>query len=71
MEDLAEPYAVLVPYSKNHVVARPLGSTDPLSVADVGVTRVVAPVAAAGVARVVKMPSAPRVVPPAPVATTR
>ena len=33
-----EPYPVLVPYSKYHVVARPFGSTVPLSVAVVVVT---------------------------------
>jgi hypothetical protein len=62
---------VLVPYSKNHVVARPFGSTLPLSVAEVGVTLVAAPVTTAGAAEVVKSPSAPRLVPAPFVATTR
>ena len=62
---------MLVPYSKNHVVERPLGSTVPFSVADVGVTLVAAPVTTPGGAGVVKMPSAPLLVPVLFVATTR
>ncbi len=62
---------MLVPYSKYQVVARPFGSTVPVSVAEVGVTPVAAPVTAAGAAEVVKIPSAPRLVPAAFVATTR
>jgi hypothetical protein len=62
---------VLVPYSKYHVVARPFGSTVPLSVADVVVTFVAEPVTAIGAADVVKIPSEPRAVPEAFVATTR
>ena len=62
---------MLVPYSKYHVVARPLGSTVPVSVAEDTVMLVAAPVAATGAAGVVKIPSAPWLVPPALVATTR
>ena len=39
---------MLVPYSKYHVVARPFGSTVPLSVAVVVVTLVAEPVTATG-----------------------
>jgi hypothetical protein len=62
---------VLVPYSKNHVVARPLGFTVPVSVADVVVTELAAPVVTCGAAEVVSRPSAPRAVPAVLVATTR
>ena len=62
---------MLVPYSKYHVVARPFGSTVPLSVADVTVTLVAEPVTATGAAEVLKIPSAPRAVPELLVATTR
>ena len=62
---------MLVPYSKYHVVARPFGSTVPFSVAVVGVTPDAAPVTTAGADRVVKIPSAPRLVPAPFVATTR
>ena len=62
---------MLVPYSKYHVVARPFGSTVPLSVAVVVVTLVADPVTATGPADVVKIPSAPRAVPGLFVATTQ
>lgn len=62
---------MLVPYSKDHVVLRPFGSTEPLSVADETVTALAAPVTAVGRPNVVKIPSAPRLVPDAFVATTR
>ena len=62
---------MLVPYSKYHVVARPFGSTLPLSVAPLGLTPVAVPVTAIGADRVVKIPSAPRLVPAPFVATTR
>ena len=62
---------MLVPYSKYHVVARPFGSTVPLRVAEVVVTADALPVTATGAEDVVKIPSAPRVVPSAFVATSR
>jgi hypothetical protein len=62
---------VVVPYSKNHVVARPLAFTVPLSVADVGATELAPPVDACGAAEVARSPSAPRDVPALLVATTR
>lgn len=62
---------MLVPYSKCHDVERPFGSTDPLSVAELMVTRVAEPVTATGTDKVVKIPSAPRVVPSLLVATSR
>jgi len=62
---------VVVPYSKNHVVVRPFGSTVPSSVADVTVTADAFPVTTTGAEAVVKMPSAPRPVPALLVATTR
>jgi hypothetical protein len=62
---------VLVPYSTYQVVGRPFGSTVPFSVADVAVTLDAVPVTAAGADAVVKIPSAPRLVPAAFVATSR
>jgi hypothetical protein len=62
---------VLVPYWKYQVVARPLGSTVPVSVADVAVIAPAGPVLATGLAEVEKIPSAPRVVPALLVATSR
>ena len=62
---------MLVPYSKYQLVARPFGSTLPFSVAEVGVTLVAAAVTATGAAEVVKIPSLPRAVPAALLATTR
>jgi hypothetical protein len=53
------------------VVGRPFGSTVPFSVADVAVTLDAVPVTAAGADAVVKIPSAPRLVPAAFVATSR
>jgi hypothetical protein len=53
------PYFVSFPYSKYHVVDRPLGLTVPFSVADVDVTLLAAPVTTAGAAEVVKIASAP------------
>ena len=62
---------MLVPYSKYQTVARPFGSTVPFNVAELVVTFVALPVAAAGAADVAKIPSAPRLVPAPFVATTR
>jgi hypothetical protein len=62
---------VLVPYWKYQVVARPFGSTVPLSVAELTVTLVEEPVTALGADGVVKIPSPPRVVPLPLVATSR
>jgi hypothetical protein len=62
---------VLVPYSKYHVVGRPLGSTVPFSIAEVVVTAVTLPVVVAGTDDVVRMPSEPRPVPALLVATKR
>lgn len=42
------PYAVVAPYWKAYVVARPRGSTVPVSVAEVGLMRAAPPVVAAG-----------------------
>jgi hypothetical protein len=60
-----------VPYSKYQVVERPFGVTVPLSVADVGVTELAPPVTLPGAAPVVKVRSAPLLVPASLVATTR
>ena len=62
---------MLVPYSKCHEVARPFGSTEPLSVADEALTEVAEPVTTPGAASVVNTPSAPRLVPAVDIATTR
>ncbi len=62
---------MLVPYSKYQFVVRPFGSTVPLSVAEPTVMLVAEPVTDRGGERVVKTPSAPRVVPPPFVATNR
>src|SRR6266852_2068082 len=70
-DDVFDPYAVLVPYSKYQVVARPSGFTLPLSVADVGVTAVAGAVTALGSPLVENVASAPRVVPASLVATRR
>jgi hypothetical protein len=60
-----------VPYSKYHVVSRELGLTLPFSVADDAVMPLALPVTACGADDVVRMPSAPRVVPELFVATIR
>ena len=62
---------MLVPYSKYQVVARPLASTVPDSVAELAVTSEAPEVTATGAEAVVKMPSAPCAVPELFVATTR
>ena len=62
---------MLVPYGKYQVVARPFGSTLPLSVAELTVTLVAEPVTATGAVGVAKIPSAPRAVPAPFVATSR
>ena len=62
---------MLEPYWKYQVVARPFGSTVPLSVAELTVTLVEEPVIALGGDGVVKIPSPPRVMPPPFAATSR
>jgi hypothetical protein len=62
-EDVVDPYAVVVPYSKYHEVDRPFGFTVPFSVADVVATAVAAPVTAVGAFAVEKVRSEPRAVP--------
>ena len=54
-----------------HVVARPLGSTEPTAVAVVAPTACAAPVTATGGSAVLKLRSPPKVVPDAFVATRR
>jgi len=58
-----EPYAVLVPYSNHTVEARPRGLIVPVTTAVVAVTDWAGPVLTEGAASVVKVRSAPRVVP--------
>lgn len=70
-EDVRDPYAVLVPYSKVHEVERPFGFNEPPSVADVGPTPAAAPVTTVGALWVVNVLSAPVTVPASLVATTR
>ena len=62
---------MLVPYSKYYVVARPFGLTVPLSVADVGVDARRGAGDHAARTSVVKIPSAPWLVPAPFVATKR
>ncbi len=70
-EDVREPYEVVVPYSTYHDVERPFGFTVPPSEADVGVTVVAGPVIAIGALFVVKVLSAPTIVPATFFATSR
>lgn len=65
------PYAVVGPYSKYHEVEWPRASTEPLSVAVVEVTALAAAAVTPGGPVVVKVWSAPALVPIAFVATTR
>jgi hypothetical protein len=70
-DDVFVPYAVLVPYSKRYVVARPLGSTFPFSLALVDPIELAAEVVAAGASAVTNVASAPWAVPAELVATRR
>jgi hypothetical protein len=66
-----EPYFVVVPYSNHHLVARPRGSTEPVSVAPPTPTLCATPVCTPGGSDVLNEWSLPTVVPPEFVATIR
>jgi hypothetical protein len=66
-----DPYAVLVPYSKYQLADRPFGFTLPPRVADDGPTEDAEPVITTGGDAVLKVPSAPRLVPALLAATNR
>ena len=70
-DEVRVPYPVLVPYSKYQFVERPFGVTVPLSLAVVGEIEDAALVETDGAPLVVKVASAPFVVPPSEVATRR
>ncbi len=66
-----DPYRVVVPYSKYQLVAIPFGLSVPFSLADVSEIALAAPVTTSGGPPVEKRWSAPRLVPPSLVATSR
>ena len=70
-DEVRELYDVLVPYWTNHEVERPLGLTEPPSVAEVGPTARGGPVTTVGAVVVVNVRSEPLVVPASLVATRR
>jgi hypothetical protein len=70
-DDVDDPYAVVVPYSKYQEVVCPLGFTLPLSVAVVAATAVAAVVTAVGAIEVEKVRSDPVAVAAVFVATRR
>jgi hypothetical protein len=71
VDDVFEPYPVLVPYSTYHVVAEPFGLTLPETVALVGASAVTGPVVAVGAVAAAAGPAATRAVATARAAAKR
>ena len=59
VDEVFDPYAVVVPYSNRYVVERPFGFTFPFSFAPVDPTELAAVVVTLGAAAVTKVASAP------------